>query len=279
MGDLREPKYARLQECLRDCGRVLVALSGGLDSSFLLYAAVDTLGADNCYAAIGDSASLAREELQEAKDFCTRVGLAGDHLLLVETEELNDENYRRNAGDRCFFCKQELYGKLQELAAQLGDVVICDGANASDIGDHRPGMRAAHEAKVRSPLLEAELTKDEIRDLAHDRNLEIWDKPQSACLASRIPYNSEVTLEKLRQVEAAERYLHSLGFRQLRVRHHGTLARIELPVDDLSRLVENGLREQISAHFREIGFLFTTLDLAGFRSGSMNVMLKDKNDE
>ncbi|MFH2054954.1 MAG: ATP-dependent sacrificial sulfur transferase LarE [bacterium] len=279
MNDSLQRKYEALQQSLRECRKVLVALSGGLDSSFLLYAALDTLGPENTYAAIGDSASLARAELDAAKNFCTTVGLPEQHLILATTAELDNPAYRRNAGDRCFFCKQELYGKLRQIAAELGEVVICDGANASDVGDHRPGMRAAREAEVRSPLLEAELDKDQIRELAKDRNLKVWDKPQSACLASRIPYNSEVTSEKLSQVERAEAYLRTLGFTQLRVRHHDKLARIELPAADLSRLVANGLREQVAARFRELGFLFTTLDLAGFRSGSMNVMLKGEQDE
>lgn len=279
MSETLDRKYDALQNSLRDCRRVLVALSGGLDSSFLLFAALDTLGAKDSFAAIGDSASLARAELAAAKEFCASVGLAEDHLMLATTAELDNPDYRRNAGDRCFFCKQELYDKLNEIASELGEVVICDGANASDIGDHRPGMQAARKAQVRSPLLEAELNKDEIRELAKERNLKIWDKPQSACLASRIPYNSEVTAAKLSQVEQAEAYLRQLGFRQLRVRHHDKLARIELPAADLRRLVENGLREQVAARFKEIGFLFTTLDLAGFQSGSMNVMLKGDSDE
>jgi uncharacterized protein len=279
MSDALQTKYERLQDCLRDCEQVLIALSGGLDSSFLLHAAVDTLGLDCCYAAIGDSPSLPRKELAEAREYCQSLGLAVDQILIASTEELDNPSYRRNAGDRCFFCKQELFGKLGELAAQFAGVVVCDGANASDVGDHRPGMRAAQEAEVRSPLLEADLNKDEIRQLARAAGLEIWDKPQSACLASRIPYNSEVTAEKLQQVETAEAYLRSLGFRQLRVRHHGELARIELPAAELSKLVANGLREQVTVRFHELGFLFTTLDLAGFRSGSMNAMLKGDDDE
>jgi uncharacterized protein len=277
--DSVKEKYQRLCSLLQSYQRVIVALSGGLDSSFLLYAAVSSVGVENTLAAIGVSPALPRDEEEYAKAFARDRGLPEAQIVLIPTQEINDENYAGNPPNRCFFCKSELYQKLNELASRHQHEIVCDGANASDIGDHRPGMIAARENLVRSPLLEVDLYKEEIRDLAREFGLPIWDKPQSACLASRIPYGSPVTIEKLRQIEAAEAFLKSLGFRQLRVRHHDQLARIELPVEEMTRIIDNGLREQISSRFRDLGFLFTTLDIAGFKSGSMNIMLKGKTDE
>lgn len=272
-------KYQHLLALLRDCRRVIVALSGGLDSSFLLYAAVQANGAAATLAAIGVSDSLAESERAFAADFARSLGLSAANIITIATREIEDDNYAANPPNRCYFCKSELYTRLNDLAAQREREVVCDGANASDLGDHRPGMIAARERRVRSPLLEAGLTKDEIRALAREFGLSVWDKPQSACLASRIPYGSAVTPEKLRQIDQAESFLRSLGFTQLRVRHHDQIARIELPVADMSRVINNGIREQINRRFREIGFLFVTLDVAGFQSGSMNAMLKGRSDE
>lgn len=272
-------KYQHLLALLRDCRRVIVALSGGLDSSFLLYAAVQANGVAATLAAIGVSDSLAESERAFAADFARSLGLSAANIITIATREIEDDNYAANPPNRCYFCKSELYTRLNDLAAQREHEVVCDGANASDLGDHRPGMIAARERRVRSPLLEADLTKDEIRALAREFGLSVWDKPQSACLASRIPYGSAVTPEKLRQIDQAESFLRSLGFTQLRVRHHDQIARIELPVADMSRVINNGIREQINRRFREIGFLFVTLDVAGFQSGSMNAMLKGRSDE
>ncbi len=274
-----QEKYRRLQTILSGYGRIIVALSGGLDSSFLLYAAIASVGAENTLAAIGVSPSLAQAELEYARAFARDRGLPDSQILLINTEEVADPNYASNPPNRCYFCKSELFHRLNELAAQRSHEIICDGANASDIGDHRPGMKAAAENRVRSPLLEAGLDKEEIRALAKDFGLPVWDKPQSACLSSRIPYGSPVTVEKLQQIEAAEAYLKSLGFRQLRVRHHDQLARIELPVDEMIRIISNGIRDQIAVKFRDLGFLFTTIDLTGFKSGSMNIMLKGDTNE
>ncbi len=272
-------KYQHLLALLRDCRRVIVALSGGLDSSFLLYAAVQANGAAATLAAIGVSDSLPESERAFAADFARSLGLPATNIITIATREIEDDNYAANPPNRCYFCKSELYTRLNDLAAEREHEVVCDGANASDLGDHRPGMIAARERRVRSPLLEAGLTKDEIRALARDCGLAVWDKPQSACLASRIPYGSAVTPEKLRQIDQAESFLRSLGFTQLRVRHHDRIARIELPVADMSRVINNGIREQINRRFHEIGFLFVTLDVAGFQSGSMNAMLKGRSDE
>lgn len=272
-------KYQHLLALLRDCRRVIVALSGGLDSSFLLYAAVQANGAAATLAAIGVSDSLAESERTFAVNFARSLGLPDTGIITIATREIEDDNYAANPPNRCYFCKSELYTRLNKLAAEREHEVVCDGANASDIGDHRPGMIAARERRVRSPLLEVGLTKDEIRALARDCGLAVWDKPQSACLASRIPYGSAVTPEKLRRIDQAESFLRSLGFTQLRVRHHDQIARIELPVADMSRVINNGIREQINRRFRELGFLFVTLDVAGFQSGSMNAMLKGRSDE
>jgi pyridinium-3,5-biscarboxylic acid mononucleotide sulfurtransferase len=272
-------KYEQLKAILSSYRRVIIAFSGGLDSSFLLFAAVQVLGKENTMAAIGASESLARSEYELARKFAGELGLPGDRIIKIETKELEDPGYVQNSPDRCFFCKSELFQRLTELAERSRHEVVCDGANASDIGDHRPGMKAAKEKKVKSPLLEAGLTKEEIRQLAKSFGLTVWDKPQSACLASRIPYGSQVTKDKLRQIEEAEEFLRSLGFRQLRVRHHDTVARIELPLEDMQKVLSNGTGDRIVERFREIGFFFTTIDLGGFKSGSMNVMLKGENHD
>jgi pyridinium-3,5-biscarboxylic acid mononucleotide sulfurtransferase len=270
-------KYDKLRDILSSCRRVIIAFSGGLDSSFLLFAAVETLGKENTMAAIGVSESLARSEYELACKYAGDLGLPDDCIIKIETRELEDPGYVQNSPDRCFFCKSELFQRLTELAERSQHEVVCDGANASDIGDHRPGLKAAEEKKVKSPLLEAGLTKEEIRLLAKSFGLTVWDKPQSACLASRIPYGSQVTRDKLKQIEQAEEFLRSLGFRQLRVRHHGAVARIELPQEDMQRVLSNGTGDRIVERFREIGFFFTAIDLGGFKSGSMNVMLKGEN--
>ncbi len=279
LSDALTTKCEQLKAILSSYQRVIIAFSGGLDSSFLLFAAVETLGKDNVKAAIGISESLPQSELKLARDYAASLGLADDHVVKIETRELEDPDYVRNASDRCYFCKSELFGKLIELAEKSQHEVICDGANASDVGDHRPGMTAARERKVKSPLLEAGLSKDEIRQLARHFGLVVWDKPQSACLASRIPYGSPVTRAKLRQIEEAEDFLHSLGFRQLRVRHHDAVARIELPQEEMRKVLDDGIGDQIVEKFQQIGFLFTTMDLGGFRSGSMNVMLKGETHD
>lgn len=272
-----DQKYGELTRMLSSYRRVIIALSGGLDSSFLLFAAKSTLGVDNTFAAIGVSDSLARSEYEFAADFARSIGLPESQIMAIETQELQNPEYANNPTNRCFFCKTELFNKLNELAKQVHVGVVCDGSNASDVGDHRPGMIAGKQHQVKSPLLEAGLTKEDIRMLAEKFDLSIWDKPQSACLASRIPYGSPVTAAKLKQIEAAEAYLKSLGFHQLRVRHHDQIARIELPLEDMQLIIGNSIRQKIVERFREIGFLFTTLDIAEFRSGSMNIMLKGED--
>lgn len=266
-------KYKKLQEILSGFKSVIVAYSGGLDSAFLLYAAVDTLGTEKVSAITADSPSYPRSELAKAKEFANSLGLGKRHRI-VKTDELDDPNYASNPVDRCFFCKQELYTRLTKSAVFDNVDAVLDGFNADDVGDFRPGRKAAEKYSIRSPLFEAGLGKKELRDLAKHLGLEVWDKPQMACLSSRIPYGSPVTKEKLERIEKAEEFLRTLGFVQLRVRHHDRLARIELPLEDIKRVYDEDLYDKINAEFRRLGFVWVTLDLGGFRSGSMNEVLR-----
>ena len=272
-----QAKFRTLKEEISSCGKVVVAFSGGLDSGFVLYAAVKALGPDNVLAVTGDSESLSTDDKEYATNFIKTIDMVGSHLF-IKTDELADREYSSNPSDRCYFCKRELYGKLRALAHERGFDHVLDGCNASDIGDHRPGRRAAAEFSVKSPLLDAELFKDEIREIAKSEGLELWDKPQAACLSSRIPYGQLITVEKLTMIDQAEMFLRELGFRQFRVRHHDQVARIELENDDFPHLLDSGLRERIIARFREIGFLWVTLDLKPFKTGSMNIMIEDGDD-
>jgi uncharacterized protein len=260
-------KIEILQKGLQDMKRVVVAFSGGVDSSLLLKIAHDMLG-ENAIAATAISASLPKTELQEAHEIANWIGAS---FIALDSQETQDPRYLANAPDRCYFCKTEVYGLLVKFANKNGFNHVLDGTNADDIGDHRPGRQAAREHGVRSPLLEAGLTKEEIREFARQVGLPNWDKPAAACLSSRIPYGMMITLEKLSQVEQAELYLHNLGFRQLRVRHHDQVARIEIDPKDFNLLLEQ--RDKITSEFRKIGFAFITLDINGFQSGSLNTVL------
>ena len=253
---------------LRDLRRVVVAFSAGVDSTFLLALAVDTLGPANVLAAMGISPSLASREHQAGRELARQIEA---ELVEIPTGELDDPNYAANPARRCFYCKHDLFSRLAELAAQRGFETVLSGANADDTGDFRPGMEAAADLGVRSPLLEAQLTKADIRAASREMGLETWDKPAMACLASRVPYGQEITQDKLSQVERAEAVLADLGLTALRVRHHGPVARIEVPDADLARAVE--LREKIVPALKGLGFAYVALDLQGFRSGSMNEML------
>jgi uncharacterized protein len=263
-------RYQRLQQILKRYGKVIVAYSGGVDSAFLLKAAVESLGADKVLAAIGVSESLAQSEYGKACELAEQMGAA---VEVVHPEEMNDPGYQKNPPNRCFYCKSQLYRLLNDLAKQRGYEAVLCGTNVDDLGDFRPGLRAAKEYQVASPLEEAGLTKADIRVLSKRLGLETWDKPAQPCLASRVPYGMEITVERLKQIEEGEEFLRGLGLRELRVRHHGELVRIEVPTERIIELVTQPRREEIVAFFKKLGFSYVSLDLQGFRSGSGNEVL------
>jgi uncharacterized protein len=272
MNESLRKKYGALREILNEMGSVMVAYSGGVDSSCLLRVARDVLG-DRAVGVLADSPSLPRREKSEALTLARRMGAK---LQVVETREMENESYRRNASSRCYFCKSELFSRMLETARRLGVREIAYGAIVDDAGDHRPGARAAGRFRVRSPLQEAGLSKREVREIARGLGLPNWDKPAAACLASRIPYFDRVNREKLSMIERAEEVLRRLGFVHSRVRHHGSIARIEVPAGDLARLAEPGTRDEIVNRLKEIGFTYITLDLEGYRTGSLNEGLPEE---
>lgn len=265
-----DTKHARLEAILRELGSVAVAFSGGVDSALVLRVALDVLGAERVVAVTSDSPSVPRSELEDARDLARLLG--AEHMLLA-TDEFENADYLANPTNRCYFCKTTLYGHIERFVAERGLAAIVNGVNADDLSDYRPGLKAAGEHAVRAPLAEAGLTKADVRALSQRLGLPTSDKPASPCLSSRVPYGEAITPEKLRMIEGAEAFLHELGLRECRVRHHGTLARIEVPPEQIALLADPATARRIDAHFRSLGYQYVTLDLRGFRSGSLNEVI------
>ncbi len=263
-------KEAALRHWMRQMGKVLVAYSGGVDSAYLSLIAAQELG-DNSWSVIGISPSVSQHQRNEAKQIAADLGL---NFFEIDTHEINSGGYRANAGDRCYFCKSELYAVLRQAAAERNFEIIADGTNADDLSDHRPGRVAADENDVQSPLALLGFTKEEIRVLSRRHGLNGWDRPSAPCLSSRIAVGVPVTIERLSKVEKGEEMLRAEGFREFRVRVHGELVRIEIAREELVANFDFDLAERVSQKFRKLGFQFVTLDLEGFRSGSTNGMAK-----
>ncbi len=260
-----EGKLNNLLNLLKEMGNAVIAYSGGVDSTFLLRAA--TLSGIKAIAVTAVSPTMPEHDLQNAKEMTKAMGVT--HMI-IETSELDRDDFVTNPPDRCFYCKDELFGKLREIAAAGGYRFVLDGSNLDDTSDWRPGRKAAEKHGVRSPLIEAGLRKHDIRELSRRLNLPTWDKPSSPCLSSRFPYGEPITIEALRQVEEAEKFLRSIGFKDLRVRYHRDIARIELEEDDIPRMLEPKTRKAVAEKLKTLGYKFITLDLEGFRSGRLN---------
>jgi len=264
IGEL-QTKLSRLKAILSRYDGAVVAFSGGVDSTFLLSVAAEVLGERVLAVTISSPFEIQRE-VDEAKAFTSALGV--EHQL-IEIDDLCLDEFRTNPPDRCYHCKKDLFSRMLEIAEERGFSVL-EASNCDDSEDYRPGLKAIHELGVGSPLVEAGLTKQDIRTISRERDLPTWDKPSMACLASRIPYNEPITLEKLKQVGDGEQFLYDLGFRSCRVRHHGALARIEVPPGDIGLLMREPMRKKIAEHFRELGFTYITVDVEGYRTGSMN---------
>ncbi len=265
-----DDKLARMQDILRSLKRVAVAFSAGVDSTFLLKVARDTLGPENVVAVTARSSSLAEAEFAEARELAEKIGV---EWVIIDTREFNNPNYLANPENRCYYCKSELYSELDRFIAERGlNASIC-GINADDYDDWRPGIQAAREHGVHAPCAESGMTKQDIRVLSGRMGLPTFDKPAMPCLSSRIPYGQSITPEKLKMIEQGEAFLRSNGFRECRVRHHDTLARIELPADQIEKAMEPETRQRIDAALREFGYTYVAIDLRGFRSGSLNEVI------
>ncbi|KRQ87161.1 Argininosuccinate synthase [Caloramator mitchellensis] len=261
-----EQKFEKLKNILSELGSVAVAYSGGVDSTFLLKVAHDVLG-ENVIAVTATSSTYPEREFNEAKKYAEQFGVK--HIVIV-SEELEIEGFSKNPIDRCYYCKRELFSKIYDVAKEYGIKYVADGSNFDDLNDYRPGMKAAKELNVVSPIKEAQLTKEDIRELSRRMNLPTWNKPSFACLSSRFPYGHEITEEKLKMVEKAEQILLDLGFKQVRVRHHGEIARIEVAAQERERFFNVEILDFVGDKFKEIGFTYVTLDVHGYRTGSMN---------
>ncbi|MBP5158325.1 MAG: ATP-dependent sacrificial sulfur transferase LarE [Treponema sp.] len=264
-----EEKFGRLEDCIREMGSLAVGFSGGVDSSFLLAVAHKVLG-DKAMAVTGADSSVPERELKEAAAFCAERGI---RHVVCRVDPLKEEGYRHNSPDRCYFCKHGIFTEIKRIAADNGMAFVAEGSNMDDVGDYRPGLRAVAELSVRSPLREAGLYKQDIRLISKAMGLPTWSKPAYACLASRFVYGEEITEEKLGMIDKAEQFLIEQGFLEERVRLHGKLARIEVPAGDIGRLASGEVREAVYKKFREIGFMFVTIDMYGYRLGSMNATL------
>lgn len=265
-----DDKLARMQQILRELNSVAVAFSAGVDSTLVLKVAFDTLGPENVVAVTGQSDSIARSELEQTKTIADLIGV--EHVI-IDTDEFSNPDYLNNPTNRCYFCKTTLYSHLEKFITQRGINAMVNGINADDLNDFRPGIAAASQHNVHSPVADAGLTKREVRDLSRRFDLPTYDKPASPCLSSRVPYGQPITPEKLRMIESAEDYLHQMGFRECRVRHHENMARIEVLLEDIPRLIEPESASKINQYFRSLGYQYVTLDLKGFRSGSLNEVI------
>jgi uncharacterized protein len=270
-----EEKLEKLKKTLREMGTVLIAYSGGVDSSFLAVTAHEVLG-QHSLAVFASSPVAPPMEKEAAGSLAHQFGL---RFRIIESNEMADPDFVANPPERCYYCKRELFSELKPIALAEGLKWVADGTNADDLSDYRPGRKASAEAGIRSPLLEVGLTKAEIRQLSRAQGLPTWDRPASPCLASRIPYGIPVTAETLNKIAQGEKYLHSLGLRQVRLRHHGDIARIELDQPDMAKIIKTDIRQGVIEHFKALGYKYVTLDLTGYRTGSLNEVLGIANQE